>query len=514
MNFELNEIFALLRREIWEKRRWFAALYIFTSMLFLVVGWSWPKVYSSSSTIVVDQKNILQPLMAGTAVTTDALDKARLAREVIFSRKAMNEIMEANGFLKDDPTDLQKEWIVAQIEKNTWIQQAGTNIIRIGYDNKDPQMAYQIATQMSEIFIRDSLKAKRDESKSAFEFIDGQVQTYHEKLKDAEDALKKFHSENIDARPGTQAEVNARIVELRRRMEATQLELRELKIARETLKKQLSGEAVITENLTREGQLRTRLADLEERLATLRLSYLDTYPDIVQLKSQIVSVQEAIELEQKRASGDIGQDPENGGVSAVAVNNRLYQELRGQFSENETTTASLTARLEETKELLAKEEERIVRINEVEAHLSELTRDYNVNQNIYQDLLRDRESARISMNIDQANQGLTVKIQEPAALQFAPRGIRFAHFLAAGLVFSFVLPIGVIFGLTLIDQKVRSARVVTENLGLPVIASVYHMNTPTEFSVNTFKKSIILLAILLSWAVYAYAGWLRLKGQV
>jgi polysaccharide chain length determinant protein (PEP-CTERM system associated) len=482
-------------------------------MLFLFVGWNWPKIYSSSSTILVDQKNILQPLMAGTTVTTDVLDRARLAREVVFSRKAMTEVMESNGFLDGNPTDKQKEWIIAELEKSTWIQTVGSNIIRIGFDSRDPTLAFQVAEQMGEIFIRDSLQAKRAESKGAFDFIDGQVQEYHTKLKVAEEALKQFHSANIDARPGTQAEVNARIVELRRRMEATQLELRELRIKRETLKKQLSGEAVITQNLTREGQLRTRLADLEEQRATLRLSYLDTYPDIVRLNSQIESIQESIFNEQRRSTAENNRD-ESGFNSVATNNNLLYQELRGQFSATETLIASLTARLDETNELLEKEEERIVRINEVEAHLSELTRDYNVNQNIYQDLLRDRESARISMNIDLANQGLTFKIQEPAVLQLTPQGIRFAHFLLAGLVCSFAFPIGLIYGLTLLDRRVRFSGTITEKLGLPVLASVYHMNTPIEYSLNTFKKSIILLAILLSWSVYVYAGFMRLNGEL
>jgi hypothetical protein len=118
------------------------------------------------------------------------------------------------------------------------------------------------------------------------------------------------------------------------------------------------------------------------------------------------------------------------------------------------------------------------------------------------------------MNIDQANQGLTFKVQEPAALQLTPQGIRFAHFLLAGFVCSFAFPIGLIYGLTLLDRRIRFSGTITEKLGLPVLASVYHMNTPIEYSLNTFKKSIILFAILLSWSVYVYAGFLKLNGEL
>lgn len=519
MNIDLMDILRLMRREVWIKRRLFAALYLVTSIAFLAVGWNWPKIYTSASTIVVDQQNILQPLMQGTAVTTDVADRAKMAREIIFSRRAMDQVLTNSGWIVEGTavSDLERERLASTVENRTRIENAGQNIIRISYADQDPERAFQTTRQLTEVFIDQSLVAKQKESQEAFEFINGQALQYHAKLQEAEEALKQFHSANFDARPGSQAEVNARITELRRRKEATELQLRELRIERETLQRQLSGEAAITENLTREGQYRERLDELEQQLETLRLSYHDSYPDIVQLKGQIASIHRAIENERSAPLlGENGESPVSGeagsNVSRAANTSSLFQELRRQFSATETQVASLNERLNETEELLAKEQDRMLRINDVEAKLSELTRDYQVNQDLYQSLLRQRENARISMNIDKENQGLTFNIQEPAALPLTPKGIRFSHFMAAGLLFSVVLPLGLIYGLTVLDGKVRFQRVVDEDLGLPVLASVYHINTPTEYNLNTFKKSVILLAILISWAAYGYAAWLKVNG--
>lgn len=510
MNAEILDLLKLMRREIWEKRRVFAVVYLCTSILFLAVGWFWPKVYVSSSTILVDQQNILQPLMQGTAVTTDVQDRAKLAREVIFSRKAMSEVLEKSGWILEDLTGLEKERIIANIEGASRINSAGSNLLRINFQDADAEHAYTIAKNLTDVFIDQSLLAKQKESREAFEFIDRQVKAYLAKLQAAEKALEEFNSANFDARPGSKGEVSTRIRTLRDRMEATNLELRELKIQKETLKKQLSGEAAITENLTREGQYRQRLAGLEGQLADARLQFFDAHPDIVKIKTQISSIQQSLMDEQRRSASTIGEATL--GVSGTATTSLLYQELRSQLSNTETQLASLNARSDETKKLLAKEQDRIIRINGVEAQLAELTRDYQTNEGVYQDLSRNRESARISMNIDKENQGLTFKVQEPAALPLTPLGVRLMHFMAAGFVFSFVFPVGLIFGLTLIDQRVRSSRVVSETLGLPVLAAVYSMDTPTEYSIHTFKKSVILLAILLSWGLYGYAAWLRANG--
>lgn len=504
MNTDLMELLRMMRRELWIKRRLFAGIYIATSLLFLVVGWNWPKLYSSSSTILVDQQSILQPLMEGTAVTTDVTDQAEVAREIIFSRRAMQEVLKNGGWTSGELSDLARERLAADIERRTRVESEGNNLIKISYSDRNPERAYRTARQMTDVFINHSRVAKQRESQDAYQFINSQVLEYHNKLQQAEDALKRFQSENIDARPGTQDQVNARIVDLKRRKEAAQLQMRELQAERKTLKQQLTGEAAMTASMSRAGEYRQQLAELEQKLAVLRLSYHDTYPDIVQLKAQMKALREALAKE----SGDPATDD----IAAVGSSGELFQQLRGRFSETETQLATLKERLAEINSLLEKEQERMVRISQVEAQLAELNRDYNVNQDIYQSLLRQRENARISMNIDRENQGMTFQIQEPAALPLTPKGIRFAHFMAAGLALSVILPFGLIYGLTVLDQKVRTRSVVSDSLGLPVLASVYPMNRSSEYNLNTFKKSFILLAIVLSWVVYGYAAWLKING--
>src|SRR5690606_21140334 len=186
--------------------------------------------------------------------------------------------------------------------------------------------------------------------------------------------------------------------------------------------------------------------------------------------------------------------------------------LRGRYSGTETQLATLRQRLAETQRLVQQEEERLEKANAVEVELSELQRDYEVNQEIFQSLLRQRESARISMNIDLENQGLTIQIQEPPSMPHSSQGMRFSHFMAAGLVAALVVPFGLIYGLTLIDQKVRSGAVISDSLGLPVLASVYHMNRPKEYTLSNLKKSLIILVIVVSWIAYGYVAWIRVNG--
>ena len=107
--------------------------------------------------------------------------------------------------------------------------------------------------------------------------------------------------------------------------------------------------------------------------------------------------------------------------------------LRSELSRVRSDMSALRARVSETETLLQGELDRGRRVADSEAKLAELTRDYEVNRDIYQDLLRRRENARVSMSLDSEHRGLTFRIQEPAALPLQPSGLRFLHFSLAGL---------------------------------------------------------------------------------
>ncbi len=507
MNLSLDVILKRIIRESWDHRKLFTLLFIVTALLFLLLAWLWPRVYTSSSTILIDEHNILRPLMEGTAVTTGVVDRAKRARQVVFSRTSMAEILESEDWFNGDiPTPADKERKIEEIKRKTSFNNAGKNLLRISYKDQDPFRALHVAQLMTNVFVDTSLKNKQNESGSAYAFINKQVKDYHKKLKDAEEALKNFRSRNIDSRPGSQKEVTAKITNLRGKLENYKLDILAEESRVSSISKELAGGAVTTASNARIKQLQDRIVILKNKLDELRLSYLDTYPDIIQLKEQIADLNNQINNEKKERTQKRDVN------SAEFSNDPIFTELRTELSKAKTRISSLRSQEKETLKLLENEQKRMERINAVDAELSELTRDYKVNQDIYQRLLKQREQAHISMEIDLEKQGLTIKIQEMATLPVTPKGIRFAHIVLAGLVISILLPIGIVFGLSIIDQKVRDERIITDKLGLPVLASVYYVNTPAERKKNYRDAAYIFVSVFIVWSIYGYAIWLRLQG--
>lgn len=488
-----DHLHKLLIGEIFNSRRAFVGIFIFVAMTLLLVGLAWPKGFVASTTILVDEKNIIQPLMQGAAVATDVMDRSRLAKETIFSRKVMTQLLMDTGRLKEGSSPDKQDEHFKDLRKQTSVSSVTKNIIKIEYRDDDPERAYLTTKRYAELFIDETLGAKAAESQAAFNFIEKQVQEYHEKLVQSEEQLKEFRSANADALPGSDTDISSRLSAQQTRIEQYTQELHDAEIKRRSLEKQLSGEAEVATALSREGQYRTRIAELQSQMETLRLSYHDTYPDIVRIRHQIADLNEAIAADRQqrdaaKASGRVLIDDS-------VINNPMYQQLKRDLSQTQVSIDTLNARIAEAKRQMNSALERGKRVHGGEATLAELTRDYQVNRDIYQDLLKRRENARVSMNLDKERQGLTFRIQEPATVPHEPSGLLFRHFILAALLLGGLVPVGIVYAKLQFDPRIRIGSMIAERSKLPLLAVVPHLWAPSE--VNMVRQEIQWLGILV-----------------
>lgn len=512
MNLRPEQLFKMLRNEAFCYRKAVVGAFVLINLTMLVLGLVWPKGYTASTNILVEDKKVIQPLMQGAAVATDVADRARLAHEVIFGRKIMNQILEYAGWMKNNPSPTDQEQIISKLIKQTTITIVGKDIIRIEYKDDDPERAFKTTQKYAELFISESLDAKAAESQAAFDFIDKQAQEYHDKLIKAEEQLKLFRSANLDAQSGSDADINLRLSQLQQRIEQATQELKEAEVKKGSLEKQLSGEAEVVNVLSHEGQFRSRIVELQSRLETLRLSYHDTYPDIVQIKHQIDDLNQAIAEEHQRqqAAKAMGRVT----IDESVVNNPQYQQLKHDLSQTQINIDMLNARITEVKRELGQELERGKRVQGGEATLAELTRDYTVNRDIYQDLLRRRENARVSMNLDKEKQGLSIVIQEPAVLPLQPSGLRFLHFVVGGSVLGVVLPLGLLYARLRVDSRVRFGAVISDKHKLPLLAVVPHLWAPSETEAIRREVEWLWLAVGSTFLIIAATIVMRLAQVV
>jgi polysaccharide chain length determinant protein (PEP-CTERM system associated) len=330
-------------------------------------------------------------------------------------------------------------------------------------------------------------------------------------LRKLDEGLKNFRTSNADAQPGAEVDASHRISELKDRLVQLDQDLREAEIRRGSLQGQLNGEADASMVTSRTEEYRRRAAELRSQLDTLRLTYHDTYPDVVQLKDQIRELDAAASASEQRRKSSTGTG-DSGHLDETLIANPVYQELRRGLYESNTTIKTVGSRIAETRRLLQQEEARSRRIQSAGAQLAELTRDYEVNTQLYQDLLRRREAARVSMSLDRAQEGVTMRVEEPAFRPHTAAGPSPALFMFGGLVLGVLLPFGGLFTIQQMDPRIRHSSAITERLGLSVLGVVPHLQTPREGTAEARGVFSLGLVVLGTITAVAALSAMRMTG--
>jgi polysaccharide chain length determinant protein (PEP-CTERM system associated) len=516
VNQIIQEFLRPLLHDLFVHRKAYVAAIVLILALFTAAGVYWPARYSSSVTVFVEQRNILGPLMEGTAVQTDIRAQAGLAGELIYGRKILGKVASDQGLVHERMHPAEVDKIFEEIRDRTSIDLVGDNLIEIQYSDSDPDRTYKVTSQFAELFINESATSKINESQAAFDFIDKRVSEYAARLDGISNAIKQFRSENQSIVPGAEAEIRARIQDLQTQIEAQQQQIREAEVKAEALRTQLSGERQSATVANETDQIQQRISTLQAKLDTLQLSYHDKYPDIIALKDQIDDLKALAREGGVVVPGSAAADrPAGDPRGQEPVFNAVGQQLRQEQYNNNTLIATLKARLADSKRMLEVENERVRRIPEFEATLSELNRDLEVNQTLYNDLIRRREYARVSMNVDQENQGLTLRIHEPAGYPTNTSGPRLIHFVAMGLLMAIFGPLGAILAKQQTDQKIRISQALeTVDPGVPVFVEIAHLATPGEARALKFEYGLLACVILLAIGGAGAVGFLRMSGLV
>ena len=463
MALPLSQLPIEIVREV-RQRKWLAFLvFLLVSFGVLGAGFVFPYKYQSDVIIFVDDKNIIGPLMEGRAVTTEINDRTSAAKELLMTRDVMEKLATDQNVFPDASMDQEAiEVRISRIRQDLSVRPRGDSYFSIGFSAGSPIEAFRVAQRLGQLFIAESNERKRQESRSAYDFIDKQVKSYERQLADVEGRLKEFLSENTD---GTEQEANARMAQLRNQLELAQIEKQELGSRVASLQNQLEDVNPTIRQGRTEDAYRSRIQALEERLDNLRLQYHDTYPDIVILQEQLAELRKQRELN----ADNTEQRPAVEGEEAV---NPFYQELSAALSKARADVATVDTRIASFERLMQQQELRMERIQANKAEYSELTRDMEVNREIYDDLLKRREKARVSMHLDIEGQGLNYRINETAQYPRNPSGPQFSMFAAAGLFLGIMAPFGAVAGLLQIDPRVRARKQLEEGIGLPVLAEI------------------------------------------
>ncbi|MBF6024316.1 XrtA system polysaccharide chain length determinant [Lysobacter niastensis] len=478
-----------------------AAIFAAIALGALFFGLTLSKNYSSTTTIMVDENTLATGKSAANA---EVVDRAAIAREVAFSRKVMREVLKAGGWMDSHPSALEQEQLIKKIAQNTEITSSKQlpNVVRVSYTDSSPLRAYRVTGKLGEMIIEESLAARASQARSAYEFISGQVSRYSTRLRDAEAKLAAFRKANPDARAGSDEDVVRRIAELRRAVDDARMDLLDAQAQEGAMRSALSRQSPLGMMQSRGSQMQVQMAELVAERNRLLLSYTDQHPDVVRINSQIRDLQNGVRS--SAASETTLVVPK--GASTGGTLNPAYGELSTRVADARGRGAASASRIALGQQLLQEEMARSDRVAEASGEMSDLTRDYEVNRDVYKDLLKRRENAQVAMDMDTSKKGLTFRVLEPAAIPLQPSGgLRLVHVAGIGLFLAVIAPLLFLLGMLRMDNRVRSPAQVEQLAGLPVLGTIPMQNTQSRRAESRHKLRLACLLVLVVPVAYGLA---------
>lgn len=462
-------------RGMW-KHRWLGLVVAWVvGALSVVVVLRIPDKYEASARIYVDTQSILKPLMSGLAIEPNLDQQIMILSRTLISRPNIEKLVRMADLDLDIKSKQAQDALIDGLMKSLSIQSTSRdNLYTLAYNDEKPERAKRVVQSLVSIFVESSLGDKQKDTDSAIKFIDDQILVYQKKLEEAENRLKEFKLKNIALQTPDGKDYFGRIGEVSAALASAKLELREAENARDALKRQLVGEEPVFLLDTPEATSAISIPEIDGRIDALKRNldgllqrFTEKHPDVLGTRRMIKELED-----QKRDEIAARQKVAPTNPASLTNNNPVYQQLKISLAENEATVASLSVRVAEYQARYDQLKDSVKMIPQIEAELTQLNRDYDINKNNYESLVARRESATMSGEMDSSAAGVDFRLIDPPRVSPKPVSPNRLLLLPLTLLFALAAGFCVPFAASQIRPVFFDARALRESTGLPLLGTV------------------------------------------
>ncbi len=473
----------------------FLAALVATCVFVAMLGVSmyWPERYQSTATITMDVTNVIEPLLRGKAEVVNAGAHDRVA-DTILARRVLKSAVESYAKkhnLELSPAEIEQKIIYFRNSLRVEPVNYNPALTSLQFSSSDPTVAFDSLDAIVTAFLENKVSEKQRDSFAAYSFIDDQVKKYKDQLTQADKNLQAFKASSVDV---TEEVVRKRIGDLSAQIKDLNIAMEESQETLAATQKQLATEQKYLSVRTKLMALEDRKVTMVEELDRLRLSYQDGYPDIVTLKNQLAEVNKDIEAYIQSMGGGSGNSSEL----------PLYEELRKQYAAAELLFSTQKRRLVALENLLNEERALADEVTKNQTELADLTRDYDVNKGLYEEMLGRKENAKLTMALNNEGQGENYRLSQPPIFPIKPTSLNPLLIILVAPVISLLVPMGLIFAFVMLDPRMRSLQQVKNALPAEIVflGAIPHQSTP--LNIRLLRKDALLLVAWLAIILVAY----------
>lgn len=505
-----------------------------------------PDRYQSRSSLYINSEVVLRPLLRGIASEEDPdsrRDLLKVLQTTILNSQNVERLLANPDLGFDLSTQAKRDKARSMLRTGVTIaeQEQFENLFEMTYTDTDPSRARAVLRGLLAVMIESKMGVAKKGYDEAQKFLDAQIDAYQKQLRELEGQISSHRLANASVLGTTTQQ---------QRMDVALAALRDAQIARQVavsnrdrIKTQLdaaaksggnASPAIYATDQTFPAAI-DRLTALQAQLTQLLLVYTDQHPDVLAAKREILLLTEQYGLGESLGASVAqpftalpGQVPPSSAVTsavgaptAAAVgpagatpvaaaarepSGAQMQILRANFAvmdaDRKVSDAMAAVQAVEAESTLAPA---------AEQQLEKLNRDYAVVKENYEQLIRRRESAKITAAADISSGVEQFRVIEAPTLPTAPSSPDRPTFLILGAVLAVVMGGALAYGLGLMRGAFVSAGEAEQTLGLPVIATLTDQRGIVSRVSGAVDMMMLAGAVsgifIAAFVISATAGW-------
>ena len=523
----LDEYWAIARR-----RRWYILLPVFACWAIAWAGsWLVPSTFQSEALILVEQQKVPEQYVVPN-VTVNLQDRLQSMTQQILSRTRLQstinrfhlyEARRRGVFVQaEDPVEqMRKDIIIELVEAPGHSGQL--TAFKIRYSSGAPQLAQQVNSELTSLFIDENLKSQQQLSESTTAFLQSQLADARSRLEEQEAKVRAFKANHFGNLP-SQVETNVQILSgLQAQLQNTQRALdgaNTQKMYLESLQQEYQSIQASLGNgnstATTPDSLNRDLLDLRHKLQEARLRYTEDYPDIVQLKDKISRMEKLkqgidseIAANEKPAKATSDVDP-GAAVEVQRGSTSPMMQIQSQLKANRLEIQNYQQHEKKIESDIAAYQARLNLTPETEQELADISRGYEESKSNYNSLLQKQNQSQLATSLEQRQQGQQFRILDPPSLPAKPSAPNHLLISIAGLLLGFAAGAGLTVFLEVTNVRVRQEKDLEDAIPLKVLIGIPHLDAPGEgryrvlFRRIELGAAVVMAILMLVGNLYAF----------
>lgn len=455
----------------WRRRYLIVWPILIMPVIVMLIGVLTPKKYINHTTMLIQETSRLNPFMADFAVSTQLEERISALNALLHSRHILLKVAQDTG-LVTEPQSQKSLLAVQQLSDALQVQLIGTDMIKITYTSHDPAPMEAVLSSVSSHFLETLLAPEKSSMQGSESFLESQIKAQQSELNQAEQALADFKRQHAANLPD---QYNFDVQQLR---SSESLLL--------SKKNELAGASAATESFNTQ-LLKTNpvLASVEQdmiasqaRLSQLQSRYTEQHSSVIaeqQNLARLTAKREALLKDTKHLEGaDIEQlwqlasglqqnpDPK-------APRNLLVSQLEAlQLAKSHQQ--QLLHETNQLQQVVDGLRQKLDAYSAIELQLNALERNMGTKRQIYNDLLKRHEQARVTMALGQFEHNDRVKVIDPPYTPFAAINLPLMMYLLLGLASGIGLGSSLALVVETLDSSITRRDVASQLCQAPVLS--------------------------------------------